>query len=178
MNRSLRFRLILLFIFLLPVQDVPAQKNRPKDAAIKQYNRGIELISQGRLQEAIEAYKQAIRISPRFAEAHNNLGNVYGKLGDHRSAVQAYTQAISNDPNFAEAHYYLGIEYGNLDRWPEAVESLKQAVRLKPGLIDARFRLGISHLRVGDKTSAMAEYELLKALDENLGRELFNLINK
>lgn len=44
----------------------------------------------GRYQEEIEAYKQAIRIKPDYAEAHCNLGVTYLMLGDQGSASDEY----------------------------------------------------------------------------------------
>ena len=44
--------------------------------------------------EAIVAYKQAIRIKPDDAEAHNNLGIAYRKSGMHIEAIEALKQSI------------------------------------------------------------------------------------
>ena len=44
--------------------------------------------------EAIEAYKQAIRINPDDAKAHSNLGNAYDSSGMNKEAIEAYKQAI------------------------------------------------------------------------------------
>ena len=37
-------------------------------------NLGLALKEQGRLEESIQAYQQAIHIQPGYAEAYNNLG--------------------------------------------------------------------------------------------------------
>ena len=44
----------------------------------------------GMSKEAIESYKQAIRIDPDFALAHANLGLTYLLLNDRGSAMQQY----------------------------------------------------------------------------------------
>jgi tetratricopeptide (TPR) repeat protein len=41
------------------------------------YNLGCDHYDFGRYDEAIEAYKQAIRINPDDAQVHNNLGLTY-----------------------------------------------------------------------------------------------------
>ena len=61
--------------------------------------------------EAIEAYKEAIRVDPDFLEAHFNLGISYGELNLNKEAVEAYKQVIRIDPDNANAHFNLGIEY-------------------------------------------------------------------
>ena len=41
--------------------------------------------------EAIESYRQAIRINPDFAEAHYNLGIAYVNSGMDKEAIESYT---------------------------------------------------------------------------------------
>jgi tetratricopeptide (TPR) repeat protein len=47
----------------------------------------VALKDQGRLDEAVEYFKQTIGIDPQFAEAYNNLGNSYIKLGKSKEAI-------------------------------------------------------------------------------------------
>ena len=63
----------------------------------------------GRYTEAVEVYKQAIRINPDYAEAHGGLGAAYGNLGRYTESVKALKQAIKINPDYAEAHYNLGL---------------------------------------------------------------------
>jgi len=65
----------------------------------------------GRYSEAIEAYKEAIRINPDYWEAHHGLGWVYSGLGRYKEAIEAYKQAIRIYPDDAFAHYTLGVAY-------------------------------------------------------------------
>jgi len=65
----------------------------------------------GFYKDAIEAFKQAIRIDPDDAIAHYNLGVAYSQLGFYKDAVEAFKQAIRIDPDYAKAHYNLGCAY-------------------------------------------------------------------
>jgi len=58
-------------------------------------NRGVAYDVIGRYEDAIEDYKQAIRIKPDLAEAHYNLGVAYHSLGRYQDAIEAYQQAIN-----------------------------------------------------------------------------------
>ena len=59
--------------------------------------------------EAIEAYREALRLKPDFADAWNNLGVAYGKLGRHQEAIEAYREALRLKPDDAAAWYNLGV---------------------------------------------------------------------
>jgi tetratricopeptide (TPR) repeat protein len=61
--------------------------------------------------EAIEPYKQVIRINPDHAEAHYGLGVAYSISGMHKEAIEPYKQVIRINPDHAEAHYGLGVAY-------------------------------------------------------------------
>jgi len=52
------------------------------------YRSGIYI--HGTMEEAIEFFKQAIRIKPDYADAHNNLGLAYLGLNDRGSALEQY----------------------------------------------------------------------------------------
>ena len=65
-------------------------------------NLGVAYDKLGRYQDAIEDYKQAIRIKPDYAEAHFNLGVAYGKLGRYQDAIESYKQAIRIKPDYAD----------------------------------------------------------------------------
>ncbi|MFC1819778.1 tetratricopeptide repeat protein [Thermodesulfobacteriota bacterium] len=140
----------------------------------------------GEYKKAIQAYKQAIRISPDYAEAHYYLGKAYSKLGDYSEAIEAFKQVIRIGSNYAAlAHYNIGVAYRKTEEYQKAIEAFKQAIRIKPehddaqfDLGEAHFNLGISYLNLKNKGSALEQYKILKTLDKEKANELFNHIYK
>jgi len=65
----------------------------------------------GNYKDAIEAFKQAIRIDPDYVNARYNLGVSYSGLGLYRDAIEAFKQAIRIDPDYADVHHGLGQAY-------------------------------------------------------------------
>jgi tetratricopeptide (TPR) repeat protein len=122
-------------------------------------SRGVAYDSLGRYQDAIEDYKQAIRIRPDYAEAHYNLGVASGELGRWQDAAEAYKQAIRIKPNHAKAHYNLGVAYEGLGRYQDAAESYKQAIRIKPDYADAYLNLGVAYYKLGRYQNAVEPYK-------------------
>jgi tetratricopeptide (TPR) repeat protein len=53
--------------------------------------------------EAEAAFREAIRLDPGYADAHNNLGNVLGDVQRYADAEAAYREAIRLNPDYADA---------------------------------------------------------------------------
>ena len=69
----------------------------------------IALRGQGKLDEAIAEYREAIRLKPDFAEAHTNLGDALHRPGQTATRPSPnYREAIRLKPDVAEAHGNLG----------------------------------------------------------------------
>ena len=113
--------------------------------------------SDGRTDDAINAYKQAIEIKPSPAY-YNNLGGIYGRTGKIPEAMAAYNKSAELDPqNAAQAYRNGGITLYNTGRLKEAIEPLKKATELDPKNAQGWYLLGASLVynmttkRVGDK---------------------------
>ena len=92
---------------------------------------------QGKLQEALIHYKEAIRIHPTFADAYSNMGNTLKEMQDIQGALQCYTRAIQINPAFADAHSNLASIHKDSGNVLEAIASYKMALKLKPDFPDA-----------------------------------------
>ena len=68
-------------------------------------------VKQGKNQEAIRAYLQALQLKPEDAEIYNKLGDAYYYAGRLREAIESYTMAKQLEPNNAETFYNLAIAY-------------------------------------------------------------------
>jgi len=87
---------------------VPSQLNST-DSAETHFKMGNVLHEQGKLEDAIESYIQALQLNPKFVEAYNNLGNVLKDLGRLEEAIESYKRALMIDPDYVEACYNMAI---------------------------------------------------------------------
>ena len=101
-------------------------------------NFGVALKDQGRLDEAVEHFKQTIGIDPQFAEAYNNLGNSYIKLGKSKEAITQYKMALSISPDSPSVHVNLGNALAKRWELEEALLHYGEALRLKPDYDEAQ----------------------------------------
>ena len=125
---------------------------------------GALLGQTGRKCEALEANQIAVALSPKDAEAHNNLGNTLKELGRLDEALASCKQAIVLKPDYAEALYNLGNTLKELGRLDEAEASYRQAIALKPDHAEAHSNLGNTLKLLGRLDKAVASYSQAVAL--------------
>jgi tetratricopeptide (TPR) repeat protein len=109
------------------------------------YSLGIAYGELGRHQEAVDAFKEALRLKPDYAEAWNNLGTAYSHQGRHQEAIQACKEALRLKPDYPVAWHNLGVAHHRLDRYQEAIKAYKEAIRLKPDFAEAWNGLGAAY---------------------------------
>ena len=83
-------------------------------------------------EKAIDSFKEAIRISPRYAKARNDLATVYGRIGEIDLALLEFNDAIRIDKDYADAHYNLGILLEFLKQDDLADKEFETAFKLEP----------------------------------------------
>jgi serine/threonine-protein kinase len=135
---------------------------------------------------AIEYFRQAIKLDPKFALAYARISEVYGSMPAYPylspkeafpEAKAAAQKALELDPTLPEAHTFLAYSLVIYDwNWPEAERSFKRAIELDPNNAAAHFRYGhIYLLSVGRSDEAIAEIKKgldLEPLDINMGGTL------
>jgi tetratricopeptide (TPR) repeat protein len=61
---------------------------------------GYRLLSQGKLDEAIQAFKKQVELAPERANSYDSLGDAYRKSGKFQLAIEQYKKALEINPNF------------------------------------------------------------------------------
>ena len=66
--------------------------------------------------------------NPRHFEAHYNLANVYGDLGNFKLAKAHYEISIQIEPSFANNYFNLGLTLAMNKEYKQAAEALEQYI--------------------------------------------------
>jgi tetratricopeptide (TPR) repeat protein len=66
-------------------------------------DRGIQYFDKGLVDEAIDAFVQALTLDPNFAEAYVNLGAIYHEHGEADLAREYFQAALDLDPHHPDA---------------------------------------------------------------------------
>lgn len=94
---------ILLTILFLITQYTNAGEINAE--AMLQYNHGIDCYKIGQYDEAIESFRNAIRIEPEYIDAYYNLGSVLEYLQQYDAALAVFKQIIVRKPDDYDSVY-------------------------------------------------------------------------
>jgi tetratricopeptide (TPR) repeat protein len=116
------------------------------------------LHDQGRLDEAIAEYREALRIKKDYREAHNNLGVALNEKGRPDEAIAEFREALRLKKDSAAAHHNLGCALLKKGQFDEALAAFREALRLKKDFPEAHHYLGDILRGKGQLDEAIAEY--------------------
>ena len=90
------------------------------------YSKGTELLTMGKLQEALNYFREAIDSDPSCIEAHIELGFLLGTLDKYEEAIKVFDQAISMEPNFP-CFFGKGMALFFLEDYEKSLEAFLDA---------------------------------------------------
>jgi tetratricopeptide (TPR) repeat protein len=111
--------------------------------AQKHYAKAEKLYGERKFEKAIEQYKKAIDLEPRFAKAYLYLGDCYWVMGRYDKAFPYFKKATEIDPKNPQAWAFLGDLYYKFGRHESAYECYKIAVDL-----DAEYHNAVAKLKI------------------------------
>lgn len=92
------------------------------------YQRGMLLEAQGRPEEAIDEYEQAVRLDENQTEAAFRLAFLHDLHGDEERAIDLYEKLAARKPAHVNALMNLAVMYEDRDRFQEAYICLERVL--------------------------------------------------
>ncbi len=122
-------------------------------------NLGVFLGGQGQMEDAEQAYRQAMRIAPGFVPALLNLADLYRQNGMDPAASSLLTQAVTIAPDSADAQHAMGLSLVRQRRLADSLPHLQRAATLDPD--DTRFTYvyGVALWETGQRDQAIQVLE-------------------
>jgi tetratricopeptide (TPR) repeat protein len=136
---------------------------------------GKQWLDQQRYNEAIAAYREAVRRDPRNAVLHYGLAVAYSRTGEDAQAITAYREVIRLQPNYADAHYGLGVVSERQGQDAQAIAAYREVIRLTPENAMAYYGLGVASGRQGQEEQAVSAYREAIRLNPSLADAYYNL---
>jgi Flp pilus assembly protein TadD len=116
--------------------------------------RGDIFMYHGRVDEALESYRQFVDARADNAAGHYKLGSALLRAGRPAEAVPPLERAVQLSPDDAVAHNDLGLALLQTGRAGDAVGAIGRAVALFPDYPEAHYNLAQAHSAAGQPRPA------------------------
>ena len=123
------------------------------------YNLGNVFLQQGRLDEAMAQYREALEINPHQADVHNNLGNALLQKGRIDEEMAQYQESLEINPYLAEPHCDFANAFLQKGRLDEAMAQYQEALKINPNYVKAHYNLAHALLQKGRIDEAMIHFQ-------------------
>jgi tetratricopeptide (TPR) repeat protein len=122
-------------------------------------NLGVIGTREGRVDDSIQCFQQALRLNPHHLLALDNLGNAYRLQKRWDEARAVLKRALEVAPQDPEANYSLGMVFAQANDTGKAYEYLQRALKARPDYPEALNNLGILYLLTQRRDDAVASFE-------------------
>lgn len=171
-----------------------SQENRQRALIAAKMREGLDLMSLGMWEEAIDKFRMVVEVSEN-AEVYYNLGYIKTAQELYQEALVYFRRATEIDNAFAQAFQQMAVcfrKIGRTDRAEEylqraadlymekgaddiAEELLQEVLKLNPDTINVFNTLGIIYRRRGEPDQALQQYRRALKVDPEDVNILYNM---
>jgi predicted TPR repeat methyltransferase len=134
-----------------------------------------EAQSEGRLQEALEAYLELTVLAPASALLQYNLGLVYFELNLFVQALRSFALADSLAPGDIDTLFNLALCHGKNNDFAAAIATYEQVLVRDPAHVDSLYNLGGCYRRLHEDGRAADCYRQVLEIEPHYLSALHNL---
>jgi tetratricopeptide (TPR) repeat protein len=143
-----------------------SRRHKQRLDAEQWFQRGLELEQTGApIEQAIEAYEQAVSQDPASAGALVNLGTICFRKHAWKDSERYYKLALEADPEYALAHFNLANLFEEKGDSAQALEHYLEAIRLDSDYADAHYNLALLYQGSGQVMKALRHWQCYLKLD-------------
>jgi tetratricopeptide (TPR) repeat protein len=136
---------------------------------------GKVLREQGRLDEAVAHFTEAVRIKPGSPEAHRDLWLALSDQGKLDEAVASLSETVRLNPESADDQAELGFALSRLGKTEEAIPHYLEALRLNPDSAEVHNSLGCALSGGGKTVEGIQHFREAIRLKPDFAEAHFNL---
>jgi Flp pilus assembly protein TadD len=141
------------------------EKNVPRKASAA-YKKAMELVSTGKIENAISGLQEAISLYPEYVRAYSDLGVIYMKLDRLDEAATAFRKAAEISKRFFYPRMNLGLVLNRQEKYKEAVEVLTPLYQENRGMLEVRLAYANALSGAGEMVEAEKIYLPMLQLKE------------
>lgn len=171
----------------VPAAKAPAgPEPKPKDAGARTavppiVAEGLRLLQEGKLLEAVEKLREAIRRHPNDGVARGNLGVAHARLKQFAEAEQCFRDTLRLQPESASMYGNLGASCLDQGKLAEAEEAFREGTKRDPNRADFHRQLANVLEKQGRHAEAVDVYRTalnLEPADAEAHARLGRALNK
>ncbi len=136
---------------------------------------GNALLSQGRTDEAILQFREAVRLRPELPLPHDRLATALHARGRLDEAIEQFEEILKLKPNEAAAHNEIGAILFGQGHLNEAIDHYREAARLNPNAAATHYNWGIALCYQGRYSEAVGQLGEAVVLEPDNARAHYNL---
>lgn len=136
---------------------------------------GLAYHQTGKLEQAAQAYNQALKLDRNLVAVRYNLGTLMLDHGDPARAVNEFKTFLLLNPESVEGHVQLGTAYLRLKQWNDAEASFATAQRLQKSNPEALNGLGLVLLQKQRVRDAVTYFNAALQQNSNFAPAHLNL---
>ena len=122
-------------------------------------NLGVIATREGRVDDSVPCFMEALRLNPHHLLSLDNLGNAYRSQKRWDEARKTLELAVEVAPQDPEANYSLGMVFAQTDDTAKAYEYLQRALKARPVYPEALNNLGVLYLVTQRRDQAVESFE-------------------
>ncbi|MDB4285337.1 tetratricopeptide repeat protein [bacterium] len=126
---------------------------------LAEFNMGVYLAKEGKLNDAERHYRRALDIRPPYAEAHTNLGNLLLRQGRFDEAIFHLQEAYRLDKGGRRTAFNLANALMEDGQLLKALIFFEKAVQADPSHVPSRDNYGICLARLGRHREALEQFQ-------------------
>ena len=130
-------------------------------------NFGNELLSKGRIDDAIKHYNKSLQINPQYCIAEKNIGVALVRQGKFEEGIRYLEKVLRVKPNWAEAYNSLGLAYARQGRYDLAVQNFEQSLKFKVDYADAHYNAALARAKQERYDDAVRHFEAALQIKPN-----------
>lgn len=137
------------------------------DNLVMEYNLGHVLGTQGKYDESIKHFGEAIRINPNYYDALFNMGMTLSYQNKFAEAIDYYDQALKVEPNAAKAYREKALALAKQGKLNDALPQFNRARELAPDDADVYTNLGLLFIHQNKPQQAIEQLNEALRLNPN-----------
>jgi len=146
---------LAVIIGLIPLSMLSTRRRK---RALPHFEDGVARHQSGDLNGAVESYRKAVEIDPKFAAALHFRGKAHAGLGDLKAGISDHTKAIRIEPKFSDALMDRGILMYSSGNFDGAISDFSRVIKLNKKDANAHYHRGLSYLGKNDFRRSIADF--------------------